>query len=236
MSDFKLSIERYLKEQSLIPTIDHLASMKPVSGGTINDAFLTKAIRVPKPIGVGELSNGAFIVIEAIKMRPLYDEALLGKQLALMHLNRGSEKFGLAGDNFIGSTPQPNGWYENWVDFLHMRLEFQFKLAKLLLPAKINMMASELLVRLPEFFKGIYVVPSLWGHHESELGIMRMFGGYSAEFYDAYHSHIPKAPGFDKRVMIYELYHVVNHYNIFGSYLDRCQSLLEGILSNTQQQ
>ncbi|KAJ2531559.1 hypothetical protein EV175_007213, partial [Coemansia sp. RSA 1933] len=98
MSDFKLSIERYLKEQSLIPTIENLASMKPVSGGTINDAFLvrtaegsqffvkrhlesasfdksacigmfqaevdglielrkTKAIRVPKPIGVGELSN-----------------------------------------------------------------------------------------------------------------------------------------------------------------------------------
>ncbi|KAJ2399020.1 hypothetical protein GGI23_002896 [Coemansia sp. RSA 2559] len=212
-------------------------------------------IRVPKPICVGELSNGAFIIIEAIKMHPLHNEVLFAEQLAAMHSIRGPKKFGLDKDNFIGSIPQPNGWHENWVDLLRMRLEFQFKLAQF--PEEIDKQARKLLDRLPEFFQGIKVVPSLvhgdiwsgncmvdenrnpvifdpaayWGHHEAELGMMRIFGGYSAEFYKAYHSRIPKAPGFEKRAMVYELYHIVNHYNIFGGgYMDDTQSLLERIL------
>ncbi|KAJ1664865.1 hypothetical protein IW140_003936 [Coemansia sp. RSA 1813] len=213
-------------------------------------------IRVPEPICVGELSNGAFIITEAIEMRPLCNERLLGEKLAAMHLVKGPDRFGLDTDNFIGSIPQPNAWHESWVDFLRMRLEFQFKLAQL--PAPLDKQANELLARLPEIFKDTEIVPSLihgdlwsgncaadedgnpviydpavyWGHHEAELGAMRLFGGYGKEFYSAYHSRIPKAPGFDTRGMIYELYHIVNHYNLFGNrFLGQCQNLLERILS-----
>eukprot|EP01006_Ploeotia_vitrea_P056420 TRINITY_DN68099_c2_g16_i1.p1 TRINITY_DN68099_c2_g16~~TRINITY_DN68099_c2_g16_i1.p1 ORF type:complete len:302 (-),score=26.31 TRINITY_DN68099_c2_g16_i1:99-965(-) len=56
-----------------------------------------------------------------------------------------------------------------------------------------------------------------YGHHEADLGIARMFGGFSSEFWNAYHAKIPKAPGFDKRALLYELHHHLNHYNIFGS-------------------
>ncbi|KAJ1674678.1 hypothetical protein EV182_002787, partial [Spiromyces aspiralis] len=67
-----------------------------------------------------------------------------------------------------------------------------------------------------------------WGHHEAELSIMRLFGGFSQQFYDAYHALIPKAPGFDMRLRIYTLYHVLNHLNLFGrEYLGQCLGLLD---------
>ncbi|KAJ2287479.1 hypothetical protein IWW55_006716, partial [Coemansia sp. RSA 2706] len=164
-------------------------------------------------------------------------------------------QFGFEKDNWIGSTPQVNGWHDSWVELLHRRLKFQFDRARF--DDNTQKTAEELLSRLPDFFAGIEIKPSLvhgdlwsgncaadehgepvifdpaayWGHHESELGIMRMFGGYSQDFYDAYHERIPQAPGFKHRVQIYELYHAVNHYNLFGSgYLGQCQRLLERIL------
>lgn len=65
------------------------------------------------------------------------------------------------------------------------------------------------------------------------IGIMQLFGGVNADFYKAYHSKIPKAPGFEKRLSIYALYHAVNHLNMFGSsYLGTCMSLFSDILSD----
>ncbi|KAI8321920.1 Ketosamine-3-kinase [Martensiomyces pterosporus] len=215
----------------------------------------TNAIRVPEPIGVGELPRGAFLVTEYIHMRPLRNQKRLGEQLAHMHLAKGPAEFGFQMDNSIGSTPQVNTWRQSWVDFLHARLEFQFVRAKF--TGHTKALCNELLARLPEFFRCVDVAPSLvhgdlwsgncmadehgepvifdpaayWGHHEAELGIMRMFGGFSQDFFDAYHAIIPQAPGFKRRGMIYELYHTVNHFNLFGSgYLSQSERLLERIL------
>ncbi|KAJ1847826.1 hypothetical protein LPJ70_001338 [Coemansia sp. RSA 2708] len=215
----------------------------------------TQAIRVPEPLFVGDLSNGAFLLTEHIQLKSLRDQRKLGRQLAEMHLYVGPQQFGFEKDNWIGSTPQVNGWHDSWVELLYRRLKFQFDRARF--DDNTQKTAEELLSRLPDFFAGIEIKPSLvhgdlwsgncaadehgepvifdpaayWGHHESELGIMRMFGGYSQDFYDAYHERIPQAPGFKHRVQIYELYHAVNHYNLFGSgYLGQCQRLLERIL------
>ena len=70
-----------------------------------------------------------------------------------------------------------------------------------------------------------------YGHHEADLGITRMFGGFGPDFYDAYHEVIPKADGFAKRAMLYELHHHLNHYNIFGSsYRGGALSLMNRLL------
>ncbi|KAJ1966196.1 hypothetical protein GGI12_000218 [Dipsacomyces acuminosporus] len=215
----------------------------------------TDTIRVPQPIGVGTLAQGAFLVTEYMHLQPLRDQKKMGEQLAQMHLVKGPDKFGFEMDNFIGSTPQANAWMDSWVGFLRMRLEFQFGRAKF--TGHIKALCDELLARLPEYFRAIEVAPSLlhgdlwsgncmadehgvpvifdpaayWGHHEAELSIMRMFGGFNQGFFDAYHAAIPKAPGFQKRSMIYELYHTVNHFNLFGSgYLSQSERLLERIL------
>ncbi|KAJ1814213.1 hypothetical protein LPJ60_006108 [Coemansia sp. RSA 2675] len=216
----------------------------------------TGTFRVPQPLGIGKVSDGAFLVTEFIQLQPLSDQQKFGQMLAAMHLAKGPEKFGFDIDNYIGTTPQLNGWKESWVDFLHTRLKFQFDQAPL--PEKAQRQAEQLLANLPVFFQDTTIVPSMihgdlwsgncaedenrepvvydpavyWGHNESELGIMRLFGRFGDELYEAYHAHLPKAPGFDKRAPIYELYHLVNHLNMFGvAYLDRCIRLLQ-IISN----
>jgi protein-ribulosamine 3-kinase len=63
----------------------------------------------------------------------------------------------------------------------------------------------------------IFDPASFYGHSEYELAIAGMFGGFSSSFYSAYHSKIPKAPGFQKRLELYQLFHYLNHWNHFGS-------------------
>ncbi|PIA15428.1 Ketosamine-3-kinase [Coemansia reversa NRRL 1564] len=216
----------------------------------------TNTVKVPEPIAVGKFGKGAFFVAEYIDLKPLKTQRKLGEQLAALHLAKGPGLFGFDHDNWIGTTPQPNKWHKSWVEFLHMRLKHQFDLANF--SESIKSHALELLHRLPEFFDGLDIRPSLvhgdlwcgnsgtdengnpvifdpaayWGHHESELGIMYLFGGYSDDFFDAYHQQIPREPGHEKRIMIYKLYHLVNHYIMFGSaYLGQSKQLLLDILS-----
>ncbi|KAJ2492947.1 hypothetical protein IWW37_000951 [Coemansia sp. RSA 2050] len=213
----------------------------------------TGTFRVPRPLGIDKVSDGAFLVTEFIQLQPLSDQRKFGQMLATMDSAKGPEKFGFDIDNYIGITPQHNGWSESWVDFLHTRLKFQFDQAPL--PERTRRQTEQLLANLPAFFEDMATVtPSMihgdlwsgncaedenskpvvydpavyWGHSESEPGIMRLFGRFSDELYEAYHEHLPKAPGFDKRAPIYELYHLVNHLNMFGvAYLDCCTHLLQ---------
>ncbi|OBS71001.1 hypothetical protein A6R68_00498 [Neotoma lepida] len=96
-------------------------------------------------------------------------------------------------------------------------------------------------VKIPDLFSGIEIVPSLlhgdlwcgnvaeddqgpiiydpasfYGHSEFELAIALMFGGFPRPFFTAYHRKIPKAPGFDKRLLLYQLFNYLNHWNHFG--------------------
>lgn len=63
----------------------------------------------------------------------------------------------------------------------------------------------------------IFDPASFYGHSEYELAIAGMFGGFSGSFYTAYHSRVPRAPGFEKRLQLYQLFHYLNHWNHFGS-------------------
>ena len=114
-------------------------------------------------------------------------------------------------------------------------------------------MADRLLDHLEELFNGLEIIPSLlhgdlwggntaaleegipvvydpacyYGHHEADLSMMNMFGGFSSYFYGAYHEVIPKSPGFEPRNHLYQLYHYLNHYLLFGaSYRGSCVRIL----------
>ncbi|KAJ2081971.1 hypothetical protein H4R24_001950 [Coemansia sp. RSA 988] len=119
----------------------------------------TNTVKVPEPFAIGEFAQGAFFVAEYIDFQPLKDQCKLGKQLAALHLVKGPELFGFDNDNWIGATPQLNKWHKSWVEFLHMRLKYQFDLANFSGPPKEH--ATELLRRLPEFFEGLIIRPSL---------------------------------------------------------------------------
>jgi len=72
-----------------------------------------------------------------------------------------------------------------------------------------------------------------YGHNEADLGIARMFGGFNSSFWEGYHRKIPKTQNYEKRAMLYELHHHLNHYNIFGSgYRSGALSLMQRILDN----
>ncbi|KAI7882158.1 Fructosamine kinase [Lichtheimia hyalospora FSU 10163] len=223
----------------------------------------THTIRVPTPYahGVLEGENCGYLATEYIAMGGKHTQDIqrkYGEQLADMHLAPGPDQFGFPVNNTIGSTPQDNTWTSDYLDFLYRRLKYQFDLASR--HPQIKKAGQELLDRLPSYFEGLDPIrPSLqhgdlwsgnwssddhgnpvifdpapfYGHSESDLGIMQLFGGVNADFYKAYHSKIPKAPGFEKRLSIYTLYHAVNHLNMFGSsYLGTCMSLFSDILSD----
>ncbi|ORY96770.1 Fructosamine/Ketosamine-3-kinase [Syncephalastrum racemosum] len=183
----------------------------------------------------------------------------LGEQLADMHLaDNGERRFGFEVNNTIGSTPQDNTWTDDWPSLWRRRLGYQLELAtRGGKHAELGRLGNQVLDNLDAYFEGLTIRPSLlhgdlwsgnwsmdsdgnpvildpatyYGHHEADLGITKLFGGFSSEFYSAYHAKIPKAPGFEKRLSMYAAYHAINHLNMFGSsYLSTSMSLLRGAL------
>jgi len=221
----------------------------------------TGTVHVPRVMGVGKDSERSFLVLEFLELDSMNTDAYgeLGDQLARMHTYPGPDTFGFEIENTIGTTPQKNQWTEDWVRFFaEQRLGFQLRLIKENFEdTEVVSMGKKLLDRLGLFFKGIEITPSLlhgdlwsgntaantqghpvvfdpacyYGHHEAELSIAKMFGSFSQEFYEAYHSLLPRAYGFEERQIIYQLYHYLNHYNLFGSgYRPACLGALQRLI------
>lgn len=190
--------------------------------------------------------QGSFIVMEALELLPVFSQVELGRQLAHMHLadpvlpEAKEGKFGFSLDNTIGSTPQPNGWMSDWVSFFRdRRLRHQLLLTG---DSQLLEKGSRLCLRLEELFYDVTdtIQPSLlhgdlwsgnisglegepvifdpacyYGHHEAEFG-MSWCASFSSGFWAGYREVIPRAPGFEARHKLYQLYHYLNHYNLFG--------------------
>lgn len=217
------------------------------------------AVRVPEVFRTG-LENGmAFIEMEKLRLEPPTRdiEARFGEQLAALH-EECADRFGWHRDNTIGLTPQHNDWTDNWVDFFREhRLGFQFQLAaENGYGDVLEERAAQLLRRLPIFFENYDPRPALlhgdlwsgnwgscdgepvifdpavyFGDPESDLAMTRLFGGFGTAFYEAYQRNAPLAPGHQERCDLYQLYHVLNHLNLFGSaYLSRAQELINRLL------
>lgn len=205
--------------------------------------------------------GGGFLVLEHLDFggSKSFSQEVLGRQLAELHLKGQEKRFGFRVDNVIGSMPQCNDWHDDWVEFFGLcRLKVQFDLIKQHYDdSEVLELGERLLSSLPQFFDGITILPSLihgdlwsgnvavdgegrpvifdpavyYAHHEAEWGIMTMFGGFSDRCVRAYDEVYPRQAGWQERLLLYQLYHYLNHYNIFGyGYRGTCISLLKRLV------
>lgn len=219
----------------------------------------------PEP-GSGDPGFGAagFLVMEALELGRTtpHSEALLGERLAALHRCTSDRadppRYGFAGDNFIGATPQPNPRTASWIAFFREhRLEFQRKLlienGHQGLERDLGLLIDSLDWALIEPDEGPALIHGdLWsgnrltlasgepaiidpaaydGHREAELAMMTLFGRPTSRFFEAYDAAFRREPGHERREAVYQLYHVLNHANLFGSgYLGQARALLTRIL------
>jgi fructosamine-3-kinase len=208
----------------------------------LGDLAAAAAIRVPRPIAHGCSSNSAYLILEWLNIGGPERPAELGRQLALLH-GHSQDTFGWRRDNHIGSTPQRNAPMSDWVAFYRtQRLSPQLQLAQRnAAPRALLHQGERLLERLDGFFPGYVPIPSLlhgdlwggnhgythgeavlfdpavyYGDREADLAMTELFGGFSAVFYAAYREAWPLDPGYRVRKHLYNLYHVLNHFNLFG--------------------
>jgi fructosamine-3-kinase len=219
----------------------------------------SQTIRVPMPICVGEMKSHAFIVMEYVSLISRGSSAQLGEQLAAMH-GVTESSFGWYRDNTIGSTPQKNTRSGDWpVFFAEQRLGVQLSLLQQQgMGGYMQDPVRELMQLLPAFFQTYSPVPSmlhgdLWsgnyafdeagrplifdpafyyGDRESDLAMTELFAGFEPEFYAAYRQAWPLDEGYAVRKDLYNLYHILNHVNLFGSsYLGQAERMTKGLLA-----
>lgn len=208
--------------------------------------------RLPEPL----LAGTDFLLMEDLAPaapQPAYWETF-GRQLACLH-NHTSERFGFDQDNYLGSTPQPNPWTKDgYTFFANSRLLFQARLAERrgLLSQRELAQCESLAARLPQLLPAqppSLIHGDLWsgnavctaqgepalidpaahyGWAEAELGMTSLFGGFPHAFYQAYLEARPLVAGWRERLPIYNLYHLLNHLNLFGSgYLGEVLQILK---------
>ena len=223
------------------------------------------AIRVPEPLGTGGCSGSdvpPFVVMEWIgEGRQGADFfTAFGQQFARLHRHAAGERFGFEHDNYLGATPQPNGWQQQWCAFWReRRLGFQLRLARQIGTddPELRSLGDRLMNRLGHYLGSVTEPPSLlhgdlwggnflcgeggesvlidpacyYGHREADLAMTMLFGGFGARFYSAYQDVWPLEAGSDERLEIYKLYHLLNHLNLFGSsYRGQCVSILRRLV------
>ncbi len=175
----------------------------------------------------------------------------LGKGLAELHKKR-FEAYGFASDNYIGLNPQKNMVSKNWGAFFsEFRLGYQVSLlADVPIRRRFETVLEAFKPRLVEFLNSSCEHPSLvhgdlwsgnvlyskdsvylidpavyFGDREVDIAMSEMFGRFGSEFYQCYNETYPLNPLYEKKKIIYNLYHYLNHYNLFGSgYLSNCES------------
>jgi fructosamine-3-kinase len=207
---------------------------------------------VPAPYLAGQ----AFLLLEDLQPAPRTSDYWpdFGRKLAALH-NQAGTMFGFPADNYIGSTPQPNPWTEDgFLFFGQQRLLFQAQLARargLLSQAgekKVAALTSRLRELVPpqaaslihgDLWSGNALTdrsgePALidpaahYGWAEAELAMTALFGGFPEAFYTAYEGARPLASGYRERFQIYNLYHLLNHLNLFGGrYLGQVLAILD---------
>ena len=240
-------------------------SMFEAEAAALRALAATHSVRVPQPLCSGTAAGQSFLVLEHLDLCDRGDAALLGEQLAQLHRTPQVEshrvRFGWGHDNWIGSTPQPNGWREDWIDFWReQRLGFQLRLAaeKNGYCGPMQRDGETLMARLPEFFAGycpqvsllhgdlwggnhgfladgipvIFDPAAYFGDRECDLAMSELFGGFAPEFYAAYRAAWPLDAGYAVRRTLYNLYHILNHANMFGGgYAAQAQRMMAQLLA-----
>lgn len=221
----------------------------------------TGTVRVPAVVSRDDAGSDGRLVVEHFDLRSLDRQggATLGRQLAALHRHT-HEQFGWATDNFIGLGPQPNGWMDSWPRFFaERRLRPQLALARSNGADRRTLEGGEeLAAKVAAFLTAGHPAPALlhgdlwggnagqlpdgtpvvfdpacyYGDREADLAMSELFGGFPDSFHAAYREAWPLADGYEARKTLYNLYHVLNHYNIFGAgYLGQAQRMIAKLLA-----
>ncbi len=222
---------------------------------------LPGAPRVPAPVTAGTTDRVAFLVLEYVPLSGMSGPAWtrLGEQLAALHRDTAG-MFGWHRNNTIGSTPQVNDWTPRWAEFWRdHRLGFQLALAERNgLERAVAARGRDLMTRLAGLFENHDPPPSLlhgdlwrgnvaaddsgnpvvfdpaayYGDREADIAMSELFGRFDQRFYDAYREAWPLDPGYDRRRTLYNLYHMLNHFNLFGGgYAGQVTGMIDELLA-----
>ena len=225
----------------------------------LKQMYATQTITVPQPICWGTAESSSYIVLEWLGLGRGNSQSwgAMGRQLAQMHRKGKKDRFGWSQNNTIGSTPQINDWMDNWADFFaEQRIGYQLKLAKRRggsfpdIGKVVDAVRSRLADRQPQasllhgdLWSGNAAITTdgapvildpatYYGDREADLAMTELFGGFPTAFYNGYNEAWQLDSGYQQRKKIYNLYHVLNHFNIFGGgYASQAQRTIDGILS-----
>ena len=217
----------------------------------------TATIRVPKPQCWGTASGSAYLVLEWLELGRADTQSWekMGRALAAMHRWGDRDAFGWDRNNTIGSTPQLNNWTANWAEFYAQhRLGYQFQQAwrrgghfprqEQLLAAIPQLLGHQ---HQPSLVHGdlwggnagctvlgepvIFDPAVYFGDREVDIAMTELFGGFPAAFYRGYNEVFPLDAGYERRKPLYNLYHILNHFNLFGGgYGSQANRMIEQIL------
>ncbi|MCW9023208.1 MAG: fructosamine kinase family protein [Gammaproteobacteria bacterium] len=234
-------------------------SMFEAEAEGLHELAQSNTIKVPVPVCTGIADNQAYIVMEDLQLGGNGSMETFAEQLAQMH-QCTRKQFGWHRENTIGSTPQMNTWCNEWIDFWRVhRLGYQLELAKQKGGSKRLLDKGERLLQdfdvlfashQPEasllhgdLWSGNYAFTKegdatifdpvvYFGDREADIAMTELFGGFSGKFYSAYENISPLDAGYKTRKTFYNLYHILNHFNMFGGgYGSQAEGMIERLLS-----
>ncbi len=216
----------------------------------------------PTFVASGIVGDVAFLSLRYLDLEPLdrVGGIALGRQLAQLHRHTG-EHFGWRRDNFIGATPQINTPHASWPHFYsRQRLLPQIERASNKgFPASLRKQGDAIIERVGGLFINYHSSASLlhgdlwsgnagqlpdgqpvmfdpacyYGDRETDFAMSELFGGFPDSFYAAYREAWPLDADYETRKPLYNLYHVLNHYNLFGAaYLGQARRMIERLHSD----
>jgi protein-ribulosamine 3-kinase len=227
----------------------------------LKELHFADVVRLPEVLGVGRAGEHALLILEWLDLEratPKSDQ-VFGERLARLHAT-SRDNFGWERDNFIGTIPQSNKWSDDWVHFWRThRLGAQLNLAaRNGADTRFMERATLLSVLMDGFFATYRPTPSLlhgdlwngnyaadadgkpvlfdpavyYGDRECDVAMTKLFGGFDRAFYAAYEEAWPLDSGATARVDLYNLYHVLNHHNLFGGvYLAQASRMIDKLLA-----
>jgi len=245
-----LSRERHFVKS--VPLAD--AAMLEAEADGLRALAACGVIAVPRIVELGRHDATAFLATSWLDFADMPRGEAMGCALARLHRVAHGARFGWSRDNFIGRTPQNNDWSDDWATFFRdRRLRPQFLRA-----ARYRLHDTDaLLDAVPELLRDHAPAPSLlhgdlWsgnaamlvsgepaifdpavyiGDREADIAMTYLFGGFDASFYAGYERTWPLPAGHERRRELYNLYHVVNHLNLFGvSYRSQAQATIARLL------
>ncbi len=223
-------------------TVSRLTMLEAEADG-LRELARSGAVRVPAPIVCASAGDRAFIALEWLDLSGGGRGAALGAALARLHGNT-AKQYGWWRDNTIGPTAQDNAWSDDWATFFRdRRIAPQLALAARNGAAReLRRDGEKLLAAIPLLLAGHAPAASLlhgdlwsgnaarlasgepvifdpavyYGDREADLAMTELFGGFDVEFYAAYRTASAIDAGYAMRRTLYNLYHVLNHFNLFG--------------------